>query len=70
MDFKLTDYSLRAVSSGEDALGEVHVKADYEGMVYTGKGTSTDIVEASVKAYMQAVNKAKAFSANKEKKKK
>ncbi len=62
MDFKLSDYSLRAVSSGEDALGEVQVKAEYNGMIYSGKGTSTDIVEASVKAYMQAINKAKAFS--------
>ncbi|MDR1195973.1 MAG: 2-isopropylmalate synthase [Endomicrobium sp.] len=62
MELKLTDYSLRAVSSGEDALGEVNLKASYNEMIYSGKGTSTDIVEASVKAYMQAVNKAKSFS--------
>ncbi|MCL2334991.1 MAG: 2-isopropylmalate synthase, partial [Endomicrobia bacterium] len=65
MDLKLSDYSLRAVSSGEDALGEVQIKAAYDGAVYSGKGTSTDIVEASVKAYMQAVNKAKMFNKKK-----
>jgi 2-isopropylmalate synthase len=61
MDIKLTDFSLRAVSSGEDALGEVILKAEYKGIIYSGKGTSTDIVEASAKAYMQAINKAKLF---------
>ena len=61
MDMKLSEYSLRAVSSGEDALGEVNIKAVHNGMIYSGKGASTDIIEASVKAYMQAINKAKAF---------
>ncbi|MDR2425576.1 MAG: 2-isopropylmalate synthase [Endomicrobium sp.] len=69
MDLKLTDYSLRAVSSGEDALGEVNLKASYNRMIYSGKGTSTDIVEASVKAYMQAINKAKSFNLKKNYKK-
>jgi 2-isopropylmalate synthase len=61
MDIKLTEFSLRSISSGEDALGEVFLKAKYKGMIYSGKGTSTDIVEASTKAYMQAINKAKSF---------
>ncbi|MDR2191283.1 MAG: 2-isopropylmalate synthase [Endomicrobium sp.] len=61
MDIKLTDFSLKAVSSGVDALGEVFLKAKYKGMVFSGKGASTDIVEASAKAYIQAINKAKAF---------
>ncbi|OEG71021.1 2-isopropylmalate synthase [Candidatus Endomicrobiellum trichonymphae] len=65
MDIKLTDFSLRSISSGEDALGEVVLKAEYKGMVYSGKGTSTDIIEASAKAYMQAINKAKLFYDNK-----
>ena len=60
MDIKLTDFSLKAVSSGVDALGEVFLKASYKGKTFSGKGTSTDIVEASAKAYMQAINKAKA----------
>ncbi|MDR1696346.1 MAG: 2-isopropylmalate synthase [Endomicrobium sp.] len=62
MDIKLTDFSLKSVSSGVDALGEVFLKAKYNGMIFSGKGTSTDIVEASAKAYMQAINKAKAFN--------
>jgi len=65
MNIKLTDFSLKAVSSGVDALGEVFLKAKYKGMAFSGKGTSTDIVEASAKAYMQAVNKAKAFDKKK-----
>jgi len=65
MDIKLTDFSLKAVSSGVDALGEVFLKAQYKGVIFSGKGTSTDIVEASAKAYIQAINKAKAFEKNK-----
>lgn len=54
---KLADYSLRAVSSGKDAQGEVVVKVEHEGTLVTGKGASTDIIEASTKAYLNAVNK-------------
>ncbi len=53
----LSDYTIRAVSGGEDAQGEVNVRADYKGNSYTGRGASTDIIEASVKAYLQAINK-------------
>ena len=55
---KLLDYSLRAVSQGKDALGEVTVKADFgDGELVTGKGASTDIIEASARAYLNAVNR-------------
>jgi 2-isopropylmalate synthase len=54
---KLLDYSLRSVSAGQDAQGEVSVRAEHKGMVVSGKGTSTDIVEASAKAYLTALNK-------------
>jgi 2-isopropylmalate synthase len=54
---KLLDYSLRSVSAGQDAQGEVSVRAEHKGMVVSGKGTSTDIVEASAKAYLSALNK-------------
>ncbi len=54
---KLMDYSLRSVSSGKDAQGEVSVKVEKDGVVVTGKGLSTDIIEASAKAYLNAVNK-------------
>ncbi|MBI3416934.1 MAG: 2-isopropylmalate synthase [Verrucomicrobia bacterium] len=55
---RLMDYSLRAVSQGKDALGEVTVKADFgDGELITGKGASTDVIEASARAYLNAVNR-------------
>ena len=55
---KLLDYQLRAVSAGKDAIGEVTIKADFgKGLVLTGKGASTDIIEASARAYLNAVNR-------------
>jgi 2-isopropylmalate synthase len=54
---ELVDYSLRAVTSGKDALGEVTVKIRKGERVVTGRGTSTDIIEASAKAYVNAANK-------------
>ena len=55
---KLMDYSLRAVSQGKDALGEVTLKVDFgDGELVTGKGASTDIIEASARAYLNAVNR-------------
>jgi len=57
LKLKLQDYALRAVSSGKDAQGEVIVKVEKDGFVVTGKGTSTDIIEASARAYVNAVNR-------------
>jgi 2-isopropylmalate synthase len=55
---KLMDYSLRAVSQGKDALGEVTVKVDFgSAKLVTGKGASTDVIEASARAYLNAVNR-------------
>jgi len=54
---KLLDYTLHAISSGKDAQGEVTVKVEKDGLVVSGKGTSTDIIEASAKAYLNALNK-------------
>ncbi|MEI7731773.1 MAG: 2-isopropylmalate synthase [Verrucomicrobiota bacterium] len=55
---KLMDYSLRAVSQGKDAVGEVTVKVDFgNNQVVTGKGASTDVIEASARAYLNAVNR-------------
>jgi 2-isopropylmalate synthase len=54
----LMDYSLRAASKGKDALGEVTVKVDFgDRLLVPGKGASTDIVEASARAYLNAVNR-------------
>lgn len=54
---KLLDYQIRSVSSGKDAIGEVSVKIGSRGRVVSGRGVSTDIIEASIKAYLAAVNK-------------
>ncbi len=54
---KLVDYSIRSVTSGKDALGEASVKVEIKNQVITGTGTSTDVIEASVKAYLNVINK-------------
>jgi 2-isopropylmalate synthase len=53
----LKDYQLRAVTSGKDAQGEVTVTLEVNGSTVVGRGTSTDVIEASVKAYLNAINK-------------
>jgi 2-isopropylmalate synthase len=54
----LIDYSVKSVTGGTDALGEVTVKlGDTASNIFTGRGSSLDIIEASAKAYIQAVNK-------------
>ena len=54
---KLFDYSIRSITSGKDALGEASIKIEVKNRMATGRGTSTDIIEASVKAYLNAMNK-------------
>lgn len=58
LEVNLLDYSLSAVTGGKDALGEVTARVELDGKVYVGRGFSTDIIEASVKAYLNALNKA------------
>ncbi|MBI3252351.1 MAG: 2-isopropylmalate synthase [Candidatus Omnitrophica bacterium] len=55
---KLLDYQIRSVTVGEDAQGEVTVKVSAHGNeMAIGQGLSTDVIEASVKAYLDALNK-------------
>jgi len=54
---ELAHYSLNAVTGGKDAVGEVTVKVEYDGNLYIGRGISTDILEASARAYLSAINK-------------
>ncbi|HNW40061.1 MAG TPA: 2-isopropylmalate synthase [Candidatus Omnitrophota bacterium] len=56
---KLEDFRLEAVTSGKDALGQASLKLKISGLIVGGRGSSTDIVEAAVKAYIDAVNKIK-----------
>ncbi len=47
------------MTSGRDSLGEVTVKIDFgDGELVTGKGASTDVVESSARAYVNAINRA------------
>ena len=54
---KLRDYQVHAIGSGKDAQGQVKLMIDINGNVYVGKGTSTDILEASALAYLNAINR-------------
>lgn len=53
----LKDYFLKAIGGGKDALGEVIVKIDGNSKIFTGNGISTDVIEASAKAFINALNK-------------
>jgi len=54
---KLESYSIRAVTGGKEALGEATVRISESGRTYIGRGVSTDIIEASAKAYVDAINR-------------
>ena len=59
---KLENYSLKAVTAGKEALGEATVKIlDSYNQRFTGRGVSTDIIEASAKAYVDAINRMVAY---------
>ena len=57
IQLNLIDYQIRSVTEGEDAIGEVSLKVQDNGNIITGHGASTDIIEASARAYIHAVNK-------------
>ncbi|MGI6037598.1 MAG: 2-isopropylmalate synthase [Limnochordia bacterium] len=57
LQLELMGYQLTAVTGGADALGEVTVRVKENGDIYVGRGTSTDVVEASARAFMHAINK-------------
>ncbi|WP_433946658.1 2-isopropylmalate synthase [Paenibacillus sp. SN-8-1] len=54
---QLEDYKIHSVTQGTDALGEVHVVLQMDDISATGRGISTDIIEASAKAYLDALNR-------------
>jgi 2-isopropylmalate synthase len=54
---RLQDYALRSATSGKDAIGEVSMKIDFDGTILSGKGSSTDVIEASARAYLSALNR-------------
>jgi 2-isopropylmalate synthase len=66
MDVNLESFSLNAVTDGEDAVGEAVVKISRGGEVFTGTGISTDVIESSIRAYINGINKAAAAAWQKE----
>ncbi|MBI5342346.1 MAG: 2-isopropylmalate synthase [Deltaproteobacteria bacterium] len=55
--FALINFGLNAVTSGEDAIGEATVRIRTNGTIFAGAASSTDIIEASVRAYLAAINR-------------
>lgn len=55
--YELDDFQIQAVTEGREAMGQTIVKLRSEGKLYSGRGISTDIVGASIRAYLSALNK-------------
>lgn len=62
--FELDDFSIQSVTQGREAIGSALIRLRNGGKVYSGKGISTDIIGASIRAYINAVNKAVYEEAN------
>ena len=62
---KLTEFTVKSITEGIDAIGEVLIRIESDGVTYTGRGASTDIIVASAKAYMNALNRLLVSKANK-----
>ncbi len=58
VDGRLVNFHVSSVTEGTDALGDVVVQIDVDGRRVTGRGVATDVVEASARAYLAAVNRA------------
>ena len=55
--YELDDFQIQSVTEGKEAVGSALVKLRQGGKLYSGKGISTDIMGASIRAYLNAVNK-------------
>ena len=58
-EMTLKEFTIQAISKGSDDTGKVHMQVEYDGNVYYGFGANTDIVTASVEAYIDCINKFK-----------
>jgi 2-isopropylmalate synthase len=58
----LKDYRIRAVTKGKEAMGEVQIELEHSGLAISGRGLSTDILEASALAYLSAVNRLRSLA--------
>jgi 2-isopropylmalate synthase len=55
--FELEEFQIQAVTEGREAMGDALVKLRHNGKLFSGRGLSTDIIGASIRAYLSAVNK-------------
>ena len=53
----LQEFTIQAISRGSDDVGKVHMQVEHQGAIYYGFGANTDIIAASVEAYIDAINK-------------
>jgi 2-isopropylmalate synthase len=53
----LQEFLIQAISKGSDDIGKVHMQVEYNENIYNGFGANTDIITASVEAYLDAINK-------------
>ncbi len=53
----LTEFTVKSVTEGIDAIGEVLIRIESDGLTYTGRGADTDIIVSSAKAYINALNR-------------
>jgi 2-isopropylmalate synthase len=60
------DFNVHSVTVGKDAQGEVMVQVEHEGRLYRGRAVSTDSIEASTKAFLNAINRIVALSSEKQ----
>lgn len=58
-EMTLKEFTIQAISKGSDDMGKVHMQVEYDGRLYYGFGANTDIVTASVEAYIDCINKFK-----------
>jgi 2-isopropylmalate synthase len=56
--YRLIDYTVHSTTKGKDSIGEVFVRIASDSSEYIGRAASTDIIDASARAYLNAVNKA------------
>jgi 2-isopropylmalate synthase len=64
--YVIESYSVRSVTSGRQAMGEVTVRIRQDDHSFTGRGVSTDIIEASGKAYLKAINQLEIYNKERE----
>jgi 2-isopropylmalate synthase len=66
--FQFENYVIQSVSEGKDSLGEVITTLRHDGKTFSGKGLSTDVIEASILSYIYALNRLLEYARSREEK--